>query len=673
MVSKPEVGGIQGRTMALTRTDKVQIGMIAFFAAAAFQVISTASPAVAKQVKEFVVRLQDSTPGTAQAGSANLTGTMKAGQFQGGGAGISGVNADLLDGLNSSAFAAASHTHSASAIVSGTLNDARLSSNVPLLGNTQGWSGRNSFTHTMNIFAGDGSGLTGVNADRLDGLDSTAFLTSIPNPLSLVGTQGGLPIIKGENLSAAAGSSGVQGTAAGSGYGAYGQSVSGRGVFGWATSATGVNHGVFGQSDSTSGRGVNGFATAASGTTYGGVFQSDSPTGRGVFGYANADSGVNMGGYFDSDSSAGYGIFATSAGTYGSYSQSTLAAGEAYGGFFESLSTSGRGIRARSTSTSGTTYGGYFESASTAGRGVFGHTTATSGTTYGGYFDCDSPDGYGVYAISQGPVGVYGRGSDYGGWFEAVGQDAVSVAGVANATGALAGLFESMANITGPTLLVKSNYPGIGNSGGGEFYSSSSDGIALLGRSWWTGGSDTPYGVMGTCSTATLGYGVFASGDLGASGVKSFRIDHPFDPENKYLLHYSSESPFPQNFYSGNVVTDGEGKAWVQLPEYFGEINRNFKYQLTVVEDGESDSFVVAKVARKIRNNRFMVMTSAPNTEVSWRIEADRNDRRIATSRPKDVREKAGIERGKYQHPEYYGLPSEDNAARMPARVKPPK
>lgn len=46
---------------------------------------------------------------------------------------VTNLNADLLDGLNSTAFALASHTHDASAIVSGTLADARLALNIPRL------------------------------------------------------------------------------------------------------------------------------------------------------------------------------------------------------------------------------------------------------------------------------------------------------------------------------------------------------------------------------------------------------------------------------------------------------------------------------------------------------------------------------------------------------------
>lgn len=168
-------------------------------------------------------------------------------------------------------------------------------------------------------------------------------------------------------------------------------------------------------------------------------------------------------------------------------------------------------------------------------------------------------------------------------------------------------------------------------------------------------GQGAGYGVYGTGGL----YGVFSNGNLSASGTKSFRIDHPSDPENKYLLHYCAESPEPLNVYSGNVTTDANGEAWIQLPPYFDAINKDFRYGLTVVDDGDSTSFVQVKVAREIRNNRFKIRTSVGATRVSWEVKGTRNDpwmRQHGT--PVEV-EKSKSERGTYQHPELYGQPRE--------------
>ena len=37
------------------------------------------------------------------------------------------------------------------------------------------------------------------------------------------------------------------------------------------------------------------------------------------------------------------------------------------------------------------------------------------------------------------------------------------------------------------------------------------------------------------------------------------------------------------NVYNGNVTTDGKGFATVKLPAYFQALNRDFRYQLTIL------------------------------------------------------------------------------------------
>ena len=75
----------------------------------------------------------------------------------------SGLDADLLDGVDSASFLRSDTNDSFSGTLSGT-GSINISGNV-----------------TANAFTGDGSGLTGISADdanTLDGLDSTAFLRS---------------------------------------------------------------------------------------------------------------------------------------------------------------------------------------------------------------------------------------------------------------------------------------------------------------------------------------------------------------------------------------------------------------------------------------------------------------------------------------------------------------
>ena len=134
-----------------------------------------------------------------------------------------------------------------------------------------------------------------------------------------------------------------------------------------------------------------------------------------------------------------------------------------------------------------------------------------------------------------------------------------------------------------------------------------------------------------------------------SKGGGSFKIDHPLDPLNKYLYHSFVESPDMMNVYNGNVVTNKYGRATVVLPEYFEALNRDFRYQLTVI-----GQFSQAIVARKIRENRFVIKTSKPGVEVSWQVTGIRQDAYANYHRVPTVEEKPQEERGKYMYPDAY-------------------
>jgi hypothetical protein len=119
---------------------------------------------------------------------------------------------------------------------------------------------------------------------------------------------------------------------------------------------------------------------------------------------------------------------------------------------------------------------------------------------------------------------------------------------------------------------------------------------------------------------------VTITGDLNVTGTKNFRIDHPLDPKNKYLFHAAIESSEVLNVYSGNVNTDANGHAVVALPDWFESINKDLRYQLTVI-----GTFAQAIVAEKVKGNRFRIKTSAPNVEVSWQVIGVRSDAAMLT------------------------------------------
>lgn len=134
----------------------------------------------------------------------------------------------------------------------------------------------------------------------------------------------------------------------------------------------------------------------------------------------------------------------------------------------------------------------------------------------------------------------------------------------------------------------------------------------------------------------------------------TFQIDHPLDPENRFLSHSFVESPDMKNIYDGRIVTDERGYAIVELPAYFEALNRDFRYQLTVI--GE---FVQAIVAEEIQDNRFVIRTEKPNIQVSWMVTGIRDDA-YARLYPVIVEmDKAEHERGLYLAPEAFGMPKE--------------
>jgi len=127
-----------------------------------------------------------------------------------------------------------------------------------------------------------------------------------------------------------------------------------------------------------------------------------------------------------------------------------------------------------------------------------------------------------------------------------------------------------------------------------------------------------------------------------SKGAGSFKIDHPLDPENKFLYHSFVESPDMMNVYNGNVTTDGHGNASVSLPNYFEALNRDFRYQLTVI-----GQFAQAIVSQEIEGNAFKIRTDKPNVKVSWQVTGIRRDKFAEDNRIQVEVEKTRAEKGK--------------------------
>jgi len=395
----------------------------------------------------------------------------------------------------------------------------------------------------------------------------------------------------------AAGVSGLENATTGQNFGVQGAAFSttngAAGVIGSEEATTGVVYGVSGGTSSTTSgaAAVNGYEGAATGQVFGVSGGTNSATNfaAGVSGSANATTGQVYGVVGVSHSATN-----GAAGVIGSDSATT---GQVYGvfGYTNSATTAATGVVGNANATTGQVTGVSGNSASTSGTGVFGSATATTGATFGVFGQTASPSGHGT-----------------SGYASATSGPAIGVVGLTNSP---AGAGASFTNLGGGTSAV----------------------IIASGA--------------GYANVFTLD----ASGNLSikgklTKGSGSFKIDHPLDPANKYLSHSFIESPDMMNVYNGNITTDKHGLATVVLPNYFEALNRDFRYQLTVI-----GQFAQAIVKQEIQNNRFTIRTSRPLVKVSWQVTGIRHDAYADAYRIPVEEEKPRQEQGHFLHPELFG------------------
>ena len=398
--------------------------------------------------------------------------------------------------------------------------------------------------------------------------------------------------------------SGVNSATTGNALGVSGTSASstGYGVLGSTTASTGVSAGVFGTTASTTGVGVLGSATSASGANFGVYGITVSPAGIAVDG--NATSGIGVAG--TSLGPAGYGVYGANAAT----------TGNAIGTYGVSASPTGSGVYGNNTAATGNAFGVNGVTGSTGGVGVRGLASATSGTTYGVYGASESPTGIAVNGVASSGTGVAGQTTSttaygvYGANLATTGQ-AFGVYGTTASTAGIGALGTATA-ASGSTYGVYGS--AASPTGIGVDAVSTGGGTALVATA--TGGG----------SAGQFNGNVKVTGNLTVTGTVSkgggsFRIDHPLDPEHKYLYHSFVESPDMMNIYNGVATLSRRGDAVVQLPDWFDALNRDFRYQLTCI-----GGFAPVYVASEVSGNQFKIGGGRPGMKISWQVTGIRKD-----------------------------------------------
>jgi hypothetical protein len=316
---------------------------------------------------------------------------------------------------------------------------------------------------------------------------------------------------------------------------------------------------------------------------------------------------------------------------------------------------------------------------STSGIGVSGHSVTSPGVSGVSTSDAGvsggSSNGAGVLGVSDTSYGIYGI-STSGVGVRGIGHDNIGVSGTSTSDAGVSGSSTSNVGVLGVSVtlhgVVGTSTDGIGVYG----ESATSNGIsgktagkyaAVVGENTGNVGDGVGGIACNSCSgpVAVIGIGGLAGhfvgktqvvGDFVVSGTKSFHIDHPLDPANKYLNHFAVESNEVLDTYSGNVTTDEVGTASVKLPDYFKALNTNYRYQLTVI-----GQFAQAIVLQEIENNRFVIKTDKPSVKVSWQVTGVRSDAYIKAHAMPVEEDKPEQERGYYLTPEVFGQPEEQS------------
>lgn len=390
---------------------------------------------------------------------------------------------------------------------------------------------------------------------------------------------------------------------------------------------------------------------------------------------------------------------------YATYNEVTSSGAGSQYGLYTVLDNSGTGTHYGATNfltgtgISGTRYGTYNftgGSSNSTKYGTYNYVADGTGSQYGSYnFVSSSGTGthYGVYASAYGDFNkaVYGSNTHPTGWAAYfLGNGYVSGdLGVGTNTPERKLHVRDNTNSTQASMLVENTNTGIDadatlNMRTNYLGNTTNFAIGINNSMWqdlqfcednWVGNNIRMIIEQGTGRVGVNT--IFPAATLDVDGtvdatIKSFKIDHPDDPANKTLRHFSMESDKGLVMYSGKVQLDANGEGTIQMPDYYVSLTDEANGLVHLTPIGRNPFMASYEWSQDFTT---FTVYGQPNREVSWQVTAERDDPTYAY-RKQPVEATKGqnspIPAGRYIDPEAHGVSPELGLDRQSGEVYKP-
>ena len=138
-----------------------------------------------------------------------------------------------------------------------------------------------------------------------------------------------------------------------------------------------------------------------------------------------------------------------------------------------------------------------------------------------------------------------------------------------------------------------------------------------------------------------------------------------------------------KNVYDGVVVLDDKAEAEIDLPNWFGALNKDFRYQLTAIGAPGPNLYIAEEISdttttttnyssssgssnnNNNNSSRFKIAGGTSGMKVSWQVTGIRKDPWANANRNQVEEDKPDKERGYYLHPDLYSQPEEKGISRL--------